>query len=165
MKHIKKAEGIHKTQSLFFVLGPKKPLGKMKEKKGGVGKIYSPPQTVTALPAQLHHSPGPAGPIRMICLLSFHHPPHDNSGGREQEFQTFGNSLLRVSVKVNYWWCCQTQWPFCFWGLLKYQNGKLCRWTNEGRASQVVPTPAFIIQTVTLLATTYLQQKKILKRH
>lgn len=153
MKHIKEAEGIHKTQSRFYS-APKSHWGKGRRRKEGWFKIYSPPQTVTASPTQLHRCPGPVWPIRMICPLSFHHPPQDNTGGREQDFQTFGNAPLRVPVGANCQLCSQTQWPFCFAGLLQYQNGKLHRWTNEqtegGQLSQGR-------QTVMLLATIYVK--------
>jgi len=96
MKRIKEAEGIHKTQSCFS-LGSKKPLG---GRKGGGVKMYSPPQTATASPAQMHRRPGPVRPNRMSSPSSFHHPPQDNAGGREQDFQAFVNAPLRVPLRA-----------------------------------------------------------------
>lgn len=124
-----KLKKIHKTQSRFL-LGSYKPLGEREENKGVLRFAVHPRRRLSPL-HRCTVAQGPVWPIRMICPSSFHHPPQDNTGGREQAFQTFGNAPLRVPVGANYQLCFQTQWLFCFAGLLQYQNGKLHRWTNE----------------------------------
>lgn len=137
MKRITEDEEIHKTQPHF---NSKKPLGEEQERRKEGGRFTVHPRLQLLPPAQLHRCPGPGWPIRMICPLSFHHPPRDNSRGwgwraaergAWQDFQTFGNTPLRVPVGANHRLCSHTQWPFCFIGLLQYQNGKRHRWTNE----------------------------------
>lgn len=83
MKHIKEAERIHETPTRFLPPTPKKKPSEEREEN----RIYSPPSMAAASPAQLRRCPGPAWPIRMICLLSFHHPPRDNTAGRERDVQ------------------------------------------------------------------------------
>lgn len=90
----------------------------------------------------------------MICPLSFHHPPGDNSGGREQDFQTFGNAPPRV-----YQLRSQTQWPFCFTGLFQYQAGS-CTDGQADSVRPVVPRTAFTTQSTMLLTTSHFKNRK-----
>lgn len=145
MKHIKEAKGIHKTQSRFY-LAPRKATGeKGRRRKEGWFKIYSPPQTGTASPAQLHRRPGPVWPIRMICLLSFHHPPQDNAGeggGRSETLKHLEMSPSPSGSKL----------PAMLSETMAILLCRAARVSKRAdRARSVVPRLAFITQTVTPL--------------
>lgn len=78
MIRITEDEEIHKTQPHF---NSKKPQGEERERRKERGRFTVHPRLQLLPPAQLHRCPGPGWPIRMICPLSFHHPPRDNSRG------------------------------------------------------------------------------------
>lgn len=80
MKHIKEAEGIHKTQSPFFSWPPNSLWGKGRRRKREGGLRFTLIQAVMASPAQLHLGSRPA---REGCLLARHRPPPDESGGSQ----------------------------------------------------------------------------------
>lgn len=80
MKHIKEAEGIHKTQSPFFSWPPNSLWGKGRRRKREGGLRFTLIQAVMASPAQLHLGSRPA---REGCLLACHRPPPDESGGSQ----------------------------------------------------------------------------------